>query len=742
MQKAEGCNCDGCSLNEYGYVPWQEPIVCQYDNVLFVGQAPGSTEAITKVPFTGRAGKMCWRVMNEAGLQKSRLHITNLVTCAPPEDRAPTHNEVIMCSQHLYREIAKVKPKLIVALGEHATYYLTGKSRILSIRGKVFPLLSMWGHECDVLCTLHPSFVMRQRMWIEIVVKDLVNVHSLLASERIEVVDETFDFTYDPSPSQLAEELEKARGHLTSFDIETPGELNPRKAKIIGISYSYDPHKALALDFYEGDERWEISKRFLEDKDAKKVGQNAQFDTACLFTNGVVVRNLDFDTRLVEHLLSSDNPADLDFLRGKYTKIEPYKPAKREMRSIGEWEKERRLEYCCYDAVVTLQVAQAQQKLMTHELSRVLYEIDLPLVDIVNDMERKGVLVDQESLAYLYMQMEPRIAEIKAKWFDPIGMNPNSNVAIARYLETENASEETLEKVIKQGHPKSDFIKAVLEIRGLSKVASTFLMGVFERLENGRIHTHYDIAGTGTGGRLSSKNPNLQNIPEYYRVIYIADPGGCLIKSDYSQLEVKILAVVSGDPRAIDEVFYKGINIHHMMCKEIFKRKWDDLDDQEKLKVKTVVFGTAYGRSPRSIAMEFGISTEQAAEWQGMCVHQYPGFLRYQERQKATFQSTGMCYTMFGRRRSVKTPTQSMNTPIQGTAGDVTKTALIRAHKKGLDLRLTTHDDIVIHAPLAEKIEAANALKEAMEAPIGQLDDHMFTVKIKAGPNWRDVESI
>jgi len=738
-QKSELCKCDECTLKEYGYVPMQEPTSPQFP-VLFYGQAGGSTEDITGVPFTGRAGKMFWRLLKEADLNKSHLYLSNIAGCVPPEDRKPTDHEVACCHARVYDEIHRIQPELIIALGDVAAKALTGSKHITSLRGQMFPLLAEWNYECKVLCVLHPSFVMRQRQWIEIAINDLKLVVDFFMNEPIiEVIDDQPVFLKDPTPSKFAEELEAGSTYQTSFDIETPGELNPRKAEIVGISFCYSDKKAMAIDLFPGDPRWDIMKRFLEDEKAYKIAQNGQFDTACLDMQGVDVKGWKFDTMLAEHTLSSDLPGNLDFLRSRYTKIPPYKPPKKDMKSIAHWDSDRRLTYGCLDALTTWVVAQAQMQLMDERHWGVLNNIEMPLVPVLNRMERKGVLVDINALALLHSKLLPDIEEMKEKYFDPLGLNPNSPIQMGKYFGVEDTEEDTLEKLIKRGHEHNELMKQLLEYRSIQKTDSVYVIGVYNRLEEGRIHTHFKFE-TGTG-RLASENPNLQNVPKWLRVIYISDDGKLWVEGDYSQVELRALGLLSGEQSILDE-FAKGQNTHHIVGYEIFHKKWDELTEGQKLRAKAVVFGTAYGRSARSIAIEFNIPTSVAEEWQALCINRYPGFLTYKQKQYDEFTSTGQCQTPYGRIRTLQSITQAYNTPVQGVCADLLKTTLILLDKAGVDLRLTVHDSIAAQFDEKEVMDGAREMKKIAERPIAEFNGYQFPIKVGIGSNWTDLKEV
>ncbi len=739
LQKPEECNCSECGLAQAAFVPWYYPPGA---DVLLVAQAPGEVETWIHKPLIGPAGKTEWRICKTAGLDKNNFAQTNVCACWPPDDRKPTDNEMACCFPRLKAEILLTQPNLIVALGDVSIYALTGIRRpVKSTRGQFFPLLDKYDYSCNVLCCLHPSFVMRQRQWFETAVAD----HRLILNPPTEVstIEETqSEITHitNPSPSELADYLSKGRKFKPAFDIETPGELNPRRAEVIGIAFAYKPNEAIGMDLVKGDERWNIVKQFLEDRTVEKTTQNGSFDLECLHTNGVEVQGMTFDTKLAEHILNSDLPTGLDYLRGRYTTIPPYKPTRRDMKLIGKWSSERRITYNNLDAITTWIVAQEQQQLMDQDDWSVLNEIEMPLIPALNKMQRRGMLVDVETLAVMSMRLEPKIEELNKKWFAPIGLTHSQNIALAKHLGLDSVDEDTLTKQIKRGHDQANFMQALLDVRNMDNLNKKYLLGIFQRLEEGRIHTSFlsEIAGTG---RLACRNPNLQNVPKYMRVIYIADPGKQIIEGDWKQLEFVVWAVIAPEPKLLADI-KKGVDVHDMLCKAIFGKPKSMLTERQVLREKAVVFGTMGGRTARSIAMEFGVSTLVAESWQRAVVAKYPGFSTYIQKQTKLFNNGNFVRTPFGRKRQVQTPTQALNTPFQGSAADVAKSTIVALDKANFELHLTVHDSIIVEADTKDAVEVAHEQQKIMQRSIKQLNNHQFKAKMGTGVNWYELKEL
>lgn len=739
--------CEECTLIGHTPVSIFIPKKFQYP-CLLVGQAPGKTEVITGVPFTGSAGKQLYSLMKGAGLFKNELPQTNLVMCKPPDDgkgndRQPTLHEVKCCFRHLFIEIQDLQPELILAFGGPAMYALTGREGPLSLRGSFHPLKEEYQHDCQVLCLLHPSFVMRQRQWIGVATNDLKLVHTFFLSGVPK--KQEMEFLLDPTYQELTQYLYDESGlpvGITAFDIETTS-LDPFQAQVLGIGFSTSEDSAMAIYFAGPDDyRIPIVKAFLEDPDHPKVAQNGSYDCKVLeVAMGIKVRGMVFDTRLAEQILNSDMPKNLDHLRATYTQIKPYKPSKKEMKTISQWNKDTMLEYCCWDNVTTYQVMEAQNQLLTDRQKKLQRNLLVPLIETINSMEIKGVKVDVNRLALMYAQAIP-VAEALEKYIrEEYGINPGSPLQVKEYLKTPSADKQVLKDLINKGHERSELIQQILDFRDLTKGSGTFLKGVYDRLVGDRIHTQYNIEGTGTG-RLSSENPNLQNVPKPYRIIYTADtPDHVLISGDFSQLELWTVSLI-GPCENMFKILSEGGDIHLSVELAINDYLPERLLSRRRLLAKAIVFGTLYGLSARSIAIDYGVPIETAKKWQDIFLD-VAGLDKYYEDRRYDHSKKGYVDTPFGRRRYIQTFPQALNAPVQSTASDVTLTQLNKCyHEAHLDIRLQVHDEIVIHALRSEVKTYAQILKDTMQSPIPELNNHQFKVKVKAGYNWFDMEEV
>lgn len=732
----ELCKCDNCTLRNLPKVPLQIPERYQW-NCLFVGQAPGGTEGQTGVPFTGAAGKMLFRLMTDAGLSKKHAFITNLVCCPPPGDREPTDWEKDCCWERLKEEVHKIKPDLIVALGKPAFESLTGLrvGKMEANRGQFFPLSKRYDYDCLVLSCFHPSFVMRQRQWIDVAVKDFKLINQFF-TEGFAITQESpsYNFTYDPDPLTLHEFL-SGRQEITIFDLETTG-LNPFEDEILGIAFAIDPETAMAVYLRPGDNRAEVIARFLADKGAKKGAQNGSFDYSFNDMKGWATNGLAYDTRLAEILIHPDLPKDLQSMRAFYTKINPYKPTDKEIKKIKTWPKNKLLEMACMDVITTFKVMQEQKKVLSQKELELHNNHLIKLIPCTWGMEKRGVLVDIPALAGLYSQLGPKADELALEITKETGINPNSPVQICEKFNLPSSNKDHLEYRIKRQDPNWELFERILEYRQYNH-AATNLKGIYSRLRDGRIHTSYAIEGAGTG-RLASKDPNLQNVPDWLRVIYIPDSEEyTFCEADFSQLELRTAALIAPEPILLEELT-RGIDIHENLRKEIFG---GEEKPRQRLITKAVVFGTFYGRSPYSIAREFGVEVREAERWQTVCINRFPGLVRYKKRCDHQVLTSGYVETPFGRRRNVTTLTQGYNTPNQSTAADVGLHVFRWINEAGFDLRLTVYDSLLIQVKKGDK-PALREIKRICETPFEIFNGYSFPVKIKTGPDWYNLKEV
>ena len=746
MRKDPDCICEECTLQpaEFKHVKWSNPPLKQLP-ILFIGEAPGEVETITGIPFTGGAGKMHYGLCKQAGINKQMCPHSNIIACRPPENRTPTDLEVRCCQPRIIREIQLQKPRLIIALGDTAMYALTGQKRIMTQRGRFLQLLDKFGYDCKVLCCMHPSFVMRSRQWIPTAVATYKTIHDYLMGKKGGEFDPTI--LRDPSAEELRSFLDVPKGTVVAVDTETTG-LNTLQDNIIGYSFCKGGQEAAAVLFRGGqaDPRWEVCKEFLEDPDRGKCWQNGSFDTEIARTWGILDQGFAYDTRLAEQMIHSDLPSDLDFLRAQYTRIPPYKPPKREMKNLMQWGVEKVLDYAAMDAITTYTVMEEQIGHLSEKQLQLMHNLLIPLVRAIGRIERRGFKVNEESIGALYIKLGPIVEEVE-KEFWVQSVNPRSPVQLREWLGLKTTGEEELLSQIKRGHPKLEWMEKLLRFRKYDVLLSKYIVGIYERMREGRIHTHFKIEGTGTG-RLSSENPNLQNVPDEMRVVYEPDIGFTLISADYSQIELWVGAILAGGKQMFKDL-QDGVDVHYIACQLCFPNipivygtRKKDFTHLQSNAAKAIVFGTFYGRSPYSIAREFGVTVAEAQRWQMRVLNKYPELHDYQEKCKEAFNKRGFLETPFGRVRYLQTITQGFNFPVQSTASDITLGSIVLMDAEGIQILASVHDSIVFQVSTDNWLQHAKRVREIMERPILELDGVQFRVTYEKGGNWYEMEDV
>ena len=401
------------------------------------------------------------------------------------------------------------------------------------------------------------------------------------------------------------------------------------------------------------------------------------------------------------------------------------------------------------------------------DLTRLYREMELPLTKVLARMEERGVFVDRAQLKIKSAQMTERIAALEQSIYELAGetFNINSPKQLADVLFVNlhlpavkktktgfSTNAEVLEE-LKHRHP---IVAAILDFRTLTKLKSTYLDGLDKLIgSDGRVHTNFNQTVTATG-RLSSSDPNLQNIPvrtdEGREIRALFEPGDgydCILSADYSQIELRLLAHMSGDENLID-AFNKGQDIHARTAAEVFGKSIDAITPDLRRKAKAVNFGIVYGISDYGLAQNLSISRKEAGEYIARYFERYPGVKNFMDETVAKAHDLGYVTTMFGRRRTLPAINSrnfnlrafaertAMNTPIQGSAADIIKLAMIRAEKNlcGLESRIIiqVHDELVLEAKTAELADAEKILREAMEGVVKI--SVPLVVDVHSGANW------
>ncbi len=573
---------------------------------------------------------------------------------------------------------------------------------------------------------------------------------------------------------------------LTCFDTETTS-LEPMLAQLVGLSFAWTPFEAVYIPLahrYPGvpeqlprDATLARLKPWFEDASRAKLAQNAKYDEHVLLNHGIAVRGIVHDTLLEDYVLESHKPHDMDsmalrFLDEKTIKFEDIAGKGAKQIGFDEVDIARASDYSAEDADVTLRLHQAiWPQLARDDKLRYVYEkLELPTREVLVRMERNGVLIDaallQRQSHDLGMQvnaLEQRAYELAGQPFNlgspkQLGEILFGKLGLPVKRKTATGQPSTDEEVLTELADDFPLPKLILEHRSLAKLKSTYT-DKLPRMVNphtGRVHTNYGQA-TAVTGRLSSNDPNLQNIPvrtpqgREIRKAFIAAPGSVIVSADYSQIELRIMAHISEDASLLD-AFAKGLDIHKATAADIFGIPISEITPEQRRYTKAVNFGLIYGMGAFGLASQLGIERNAAQQFIDKYFARYPGVAHYMQQTRESARAKGYVETVFGRRltltdinggsgpRRAGAERAAINAPMQGTAADLIKLAMIavdewlRGERLASKLIMQVHDELVLEVPAAELDVVKRALPDKMTG-VASLRVPLVA-EVGVGPNW------
>jgi DNA polymerase I len=573
---------------------------------------------------------------------------------------------------------------------------------------------------------------------------------------------------------------------LIAMDTETTS-LAYMEAKLVGFSFAVEPGESIYVPVGHSDpeasqlpldEVVGALRPLLEDPGRPKVGQNLKYDISVLARHGIEVAGVAHDTMLESYVLDSvAGRHNLDDLAKRVLGIDTihYEDVTgKGAKQIGfaEVPVARAAEYASEDADVALRLHRALWPRLEKEarLRSVYEDIELPLIPVLSRMERNGALVDGEALAAYSTELTERLRQLSEQAWTVAGeaFNLDSPKQLQAILydklslpvlkKTPKGQPSTAEPVLQDLAQDYELPRLIMDYRILAKLKSTYTDKLPAQInpETGRIHTSYHQAVTATG-RLSSSDPNLQNIPVRHaegrriRQAFVAPPGRCIVAADYSQIELRIMAHLSGD-EGLHAAFEAGQDIHRATAAEVFGRELDEVSDEQRRSAKAINFGLIYGMSAFGLGRQLGISRTLAQEYIDRYFDRYPGVRAYMDATRALAHDQGYVETVFGRRlylpeigtrnqaRRQAAERTAINAPMQGTAADIIKRAMIRVDEwlagAGLDalLIMQVHDELVFEVAEADVDTLVDAVRERMTAA-GSLDVPLV-VDTGVGVNW------
>lgn len=568
---------------------------------------------------------------------------------------------------------------------------------------------------------------------------------------------------------------------IFSLDTETTS-IEALDAKLVGLSFSTEDFRAWYVPVSRETEKakkiLEIFRPVYENPKILKVGQNLKYDLTVLANYGIHLSGPLFDTMLAHYLIQPELRHNMDYLAEIYLNYktihieELIGPKGRGQKNMGDLEPKDIYKYACEDADVTLRLMKPlAEELHKNSLEEVFQNIEMPLMPVLARMERNGVVLDTETLKEVENDFTVRLQTLEKDIYELAGheFTINSPRQVGEVLfgelklsekvkKTKSGQYSTSEEVLRDLHSKHPIVQKILDYRGLKKLLSTYVEALPKLINpaTGHIHTSFNQAVTATG-RLSSSNPNLQNIPvrgedgREIRKAFIPEAGEIFFSADYSQIELRIMAHLSGDEHMI-EAFNAGHDVHAATAARIFHKDIKDISKDERRKAKTANFGIIYGISAFGLAERMDVSRTEAKELIDSYFEMYPKIKDYISKAVDTAREKGYIETEFGRRRYLPdinsrnavvrgyAERNAVNAPIQGTAADIIKIAMIRVQQR-LDaegckarMMLQVHDELNFSVPTDEFDKVKRIVIEEMQGA------YKMSVPLEAdcgeGKNW------
>ncbi len=581
--------------------------------------------------------------------------------------------------------------------------------------------------------------------------------------------------------AQLIALLEKQKQFC--LDSETT-HIDANQAELVGLSFSLQPGEAwyvpVPSDQEEARAIVEEFRPVLENENIEKTGQNIKYDAIVLKWYGVELRGPWFDTMIAHYLLAPELRHNMDYMAETYLKYKPVSIESligkkgKEQITMREAPVEEVKEYAAEDADITLQLRRHFEPMLEKEsLGKLFHEIEAPLVKVIVDMEYEGVRIDPGFLEAYSVELAGQIAGLEEKIHNEVGVSFNigSPKQVGEVLfdrlkipypgkKTKSGQYSTDEEILTDLSKNHPVAADILKHRGLNKLKSTYVDALPKLINprTGRVHSSFNQALAATG-RLSSNNPNLQNIPirtpegaEVRKAFIPRDEQHVLLSADYSQIELRIIAEISGD-EAMLEAFIAGQDIHRATAARVFGVPFDEVTTEQRYRAKTVNFSIIYGAGATNLSRQLDIKRAEAGELISQYFQQYPGLKAYMENTVKQAREQGYVTTLMGRRRYLReihsksslersnAERMAVNTPIQGTAADMIKIAMIHIHS---DLRhralqtkmiLQVHDELVFDVPSAELETVKPIIEEGMRNAIPGLKVPIL-VGMGTGNNW------
>jgi DNA polymerase-1 len=612
---------------------------------------------------------------------------------------------------------------------------------------------------------------------------DVEDIHEELTLAAKNINNTPHEYHLADTIEKRAELIKILAGQPTfCFDTETTGT-DPNYCELVGLSFSVKPGEGWYVPV-PSDQTAALSivtefKDILENENIGKIGQNIKFDILMLKWYKIEVKGTLFDTMLAHYIIDPDTRHNMDILSENYLGYKPVSITEligakgKNQGNMRDVEFEKIKEYAAEDADITLQLKNVfEPKLKEVEGEKLVNEIEHPLIYVLADMEYEGVKIDHDTLREFSKTLETDIAQYEKTVYEKAGVK--FNIASPKQLgevlfeklmldpkakKTKTGQYQTGEDVLLSLAAKSDIVRDILDFRQLQKLKSTYVDALPQMVnpKTGRIHTSYNQAVAATG-RLSSVNPNLQNIPirtergrEVRKAFIPRDSGHTIVSADYSQIELRIIAEISKDPNMM-QAFVNNLDIHTATAANVYGIGLDEVTSDQRRNAKAVNFGIIYGQSAFGLSQSLGIPRKEAAEIIEQYFIQFAGIKQYMSDTMNFARENGYVCTLMGRRRYLRdinsanatvrgfAERNAINAPIQGSAADMIKIAMINIHRElkaqKLDTRMTmqVHDELVFDVPHHEVEIVKPIIMHNMKTAIKT--EVPIMVEIGTGLNW------
>jgi DNA polymerase-1 len=706
--------------------------------LVIVGEAPGAEEELRRKPFVGGAGQLLTRMLTAAGLYRDTLYITNVVKVRPPANQLSRLHELGVSVNdfipELVDELNRIRPKVVVALGDLACRTLTGKQPITKWRGSVLPCTLVSGPL--VVPTLHPAYILRDYVMHPAVIADLQKAKRVLNGQY---APEGYDIIVNPTIVQIEDYIAKCLDNrAVAFDIETTAV----GIRCLGLSCEADSALVIPvcrMQIADRENMWRLVRLLFENEQVTKIGQNMSFDLSFLVPHVGFPRPPLFDTMLAHHLLVPELPHDLDFLASIYADMNYY--------AIKPWESDDHDTwiYNGRDCIATFRTYEKlSQELKESHMNEFFEGYTMPLFMCLFEMQHRGVRIDSNRREQLRQLLVAEICRLQIAINAASGreLNPNSPKQLKEYFYEEQrhtqrvhrkrgtvtVDKEALGKLAAEG---SQVAQLILQYRQAQKLLSTFVD--IPLSPSGCIHSEYVISGTVTG-RLSSRTPftgfgsNLQNIPPQARELIVPRPGMCFVKGDLSQAENRVVAWLTDG--IMKKAFQRGDDVHSLAASMLFGGQAQDYPkgSHERNVAKTCVHAANYGSGPGQVAAILHCTQSEARKLLEKYHESFPEVRRWHERIRARLAKNRTLVTPLGRKRQFlgRWGDELFRSAYafipQSTVADYLNLGLLRLWLKLFPLNswpvLQVHDEVVVECPIGQEQQVEQIMRQCLEIPI------------------------